>query len=452
MYSEYDNVAEPLTSIEEESDFLAKSFIDAYKIAIEKKECDLLQYLAIPKIEFTEKEKIFFKEKKQEMYSDARMHSELKDKGFEEVFDIIFNLVGKYYVGKHKKFWRPGIKHYVGAIWYIIYQCIKDVKTFSKEYQINYVDDGEQRCLFNFFNLYIHSILFNGKVLLPFETRKVIFAASALHPAQDDYIDNNEVNKEVLDDIYKKLLGKDIEYKVPQTKAIFDLVEIIYNKYNPKDNPTLVKIFTKLHEWQCKSMSQKSKGLSEEELLEISFMKGGYAFAFYGYIALGEMDMFQFRHFFSMGAIFQITDDLHDIEIDIANGVETVWTKIINEGSLLDDVMYGIIGVQRKFESITSIIQTLKKPVALRRMELFAVRLDLIKFYFANSKYFSDELINNIQFRFNIDVRTYMDRYKLEIDKIKTMDGLEKALMDMKKSYVHSFKKEYNYLQHGKSL
>lgn len=439
MYSQCDKIPNALNSIDQEAKFLVKEFLEGYNLAIEKKDYDLLKYFAIPKIEFTEQEKKIFQEKKKKFQSNSQMYSEFKSKSYKELLDKGLELTNKFYNGKHKRFWRPGLKHYGVAIWCIIYQCVKDVRNFSEEYKINYIEDGEQRCLFNFFNLYIHGILFTGEVLLPIETRKVMFAASALHPVQDDYIDNNEVSDEILNDIYIKLLGRDVECKVPEVKPIFDFIDVIYNKYNPKEHPILMEIFIQLHKWQCKSVNQKKEKLEDNELLEISFMKGGYAFAFYGYLALGEMDILQFRHFFGMGAIFQIMDDLHDIEIDLKNNVETIWTKKINDDIETDEALYGIIGVQRKFESLTTTISSLKRPVFLRRMELFAVRLDLMKFYLANRKYFSDKLIDNVQYRFNIELRPYIDGYKLRLDKLKTMDDFEKMLIDIKNSYTKAF-------------
>lgn len=439
MYSEYDNIPEPLNTIDEEADFVVREFIAAYKTAIKEKEYDLLKYFAIPEIEITENEKELFKEKAHDFQSNEGQLFNLEDKDFKQLLDKVFELAGKNYRGRSKKFWKPGLKHYAVAIWCVIYQCVRDVSSFSQEYQINYVEDGEQRCLFNFFNLYIHGILFTGKLLLPIEDRRIMFAASALHPAQDDYIDNNEVSKEILDDIHRKLLGQDVQCRDPKAKSVFDLVDVIYNRYKPEEHPKLVEIFIKLHEWQCKSMFQKSKKLKEEELLEISFMKGGYAFAFYGYIALGEMNAMQFRHFFGMGAIFQIMDDLHDIEIDIENEVETIWTKRINENLDTDEAMYGIIGTQRKFESITNEIPSLRKPVCIRRMELFAVRLDLGKFYLSNRKYFSNDLICNIQHRFGFDAEPYIDGYKLKLDQLKSMDDFKTVLLSLKDSYTKEF-------------
>ena len=47
----------------------------------------------------------------------------------------------------------------------------------------------------------------------------------------------------------------------------------------------------------------------------------------------------------------------------LENDVETIWTKRINKDVKADEVIYGIIGTQIKFENITNIIQSMRKTV-----------------------------------------------------------------------------------------
>lgn len=427
-------------TIDEEAKFIVKELIEAYKISVNNKECDLVEYLGIPKLDLTEEQRELFLSKSKEVIDEKEIY-ELQKKGdFKEKLDYIFGIVDKYYKENYKRFWRPGVKHYAIAIWYIIYLCVNDVDNFSKEYKIEYIDDGEQRCLFNYFNLYIHNVLFTGEILLDVDTRKTIFAASAIHPAQDDYIDKNNVTEESIELINRAIKGEIIEVGDEALKPTINLINFIYSRYPAKENPKLVDILLQLNKWQANSITQKKKkDIDEEELLEISFMKGGYAFAFYGYIALGKMNSMDFRHFFGMGAIFQIMDDLHDIEIDLKDSVETIWTKRINKNMKADEVIYGIIGVQKRFEEITNEIETLKRPVFLRRMELFAVRLDLTKFYFINRKYFSDDILENFELVYDVKIEEYLNEYELQMDQIKTMDEFKKVLIDIKNSYVKAF-------------
>lgn len=442
MYSNPEEIPAGKESLKEEAGFIVDSFIQAYKNGIIEKEYDLLNYFGIPEIKLTEEEIRYFNEKKNAIVEENRLDDNFSKSEFKEKLDYIFNLIDKYYNENYKTFWKPGVKHYAVAIWYILYQCADDIEVFSKEYGIEYVDDGEQRCLFNYFNLYIHSVVFTGEILLDIKTRKSLFAASAIHPAQDDYIDKKQVTKEVIDIIDRAIRGEKVQCNITEIIPVIRLIELIYENYPVKDNPILMEILLELNKWQIYSTEQKKReNIDEDELLKISFMKGGYAFAFYGYIALGKMDMLQFRHFFGMGAIFQIMDDLHDIEIDLENNVETIWTKRINKNEKADDAMYGIVATQMNFEAITNAISSLKRPVFLRRMELFAVRLDLSKFYLLNRKYFSSELLEKINIKYNIDIESYLDEFKLQLDGVSDIKSFKNMLFDIKDSYTKTFLK-----------
>lgn len=442
MYSEYDYIPADRESISEEAEFISKSFIQAYTESKSKDVVDIISYLCIPKMKIDSNNLNSIKNIdfiKGIDNNSSELIDKYKTMPLVDKLDQIFKLLNDKYNKKYKKRFRPGLNHYAVGLWYIIYQCVKDVKNFSREYNINYIDDGEQRCLFNFFNLYIHKVLFTGKLLIPYEDRKVIFAASAIHPAQDDYIDREEIDEKIINDIYSKIEGKQIDCNDERVVAIFNLIDVIYEKYNPKDNKELVEILKELHYWQIESTKQKLKNCAEDELLNISFMKGGYAFAFYGYIALGRMNMLEFRHFYGMGAIFQIMDDLHDIEIDLENNIETIWTKHIYNNQNADEVINGIIEVQRNFESITGPFKSLKRPVFLRRMELFAVRLDLFKFYLQNKKYFSDYIFDEFKDITQYDLDTYIEAYKMSMSNLKTMDEFEHILIGIKNSYTKQF-------------
>lgn len=442
MYNNPEEIPECNGSFEEEANFIIDSFIDAYKSGVINKNNDLLSYLGIPEINLSNEEIEYFNEKKNNFVDENEVIENINSNEFKEKIDYIFNLIDKYYKQNYKTFWRPGVKHYAVAVWYILYKCADDIENFSEEYGIEYIDDGEQRCLFNYFNLYIHSIVFTGEILLDLKTRKSLFAAAAIHPAQDDYIDKNDVNKDIIDIIDKSIKGEKVHTDNDEVMPVLRLIELIYENHPTDENPILVHILLELNKWQLYSMEQKKrKNIDEDELLKISFMKGGYAFAFYGYIALGKMDILQFRHFFGMGAIFQIMDDLHDIEIDLDNGVETIWTKKINKSENIDLEMYGVVATQMKFEEITNAIESLKRPVFLRRMELFAVRLDLCKFYLLNKKYFSDDLLDKVNVKYNIDLNSYLDEFKIQLDELSSIKDFKDRLFDIKDSYTKIFLK-----------
>ena len=306
---------------------------------------------------------------------------------------VIKSLMKEYFPSGGKLKAKPGSKHYMVLIWHLLYQASNDIRNFSKKHRLTFLKDGEIRCIYNMLNLYIHFLAIHGKLELSLQEREVIFAASALHPLQDDYIDEVGASPEIIKAIEDKLKGNEV--KVPDEKAqgIFDLIDVIYSLYPISQNPMLVTIFSKLHEYQCVSAEQKNENISDRDLLHISFMKGGYAFAFFGYIAHGDMTIEQFNHFFVMGAIFQICDDFHDLEDDLENGSTTVWTRSLKRNEKLDKVLSATISIQKYYEETTELIQDFQNPILMRRIELFGIRYDVFRFFLMNEKYFSESYV-----------------------------------------------------------
>lgn len=425
MYNDNGEVTAAHLTIGEEAAFITQSFSNAYFEAMATKEVSLFEYFAIPELEKNE-------EVIKTLDDQLANVSHLNTIEIEEILKMINRYIDK----SHRSFWKPKVNHYAIAIWYIIYECIEDLIRYSDKYDISYVEDGEQRCLFNYFNLYIHGVITTGKLLLPEDLREIMFAASAIHPAQDDFIDRNPVTEEMIIQMKKKIMGEEISSEFEDVNVVFRLIDIIYSKYPVSSHPELVEILLKLHEWQINSLDQQNRNLAEEDIIKISLNKGGYAFAFYGYMALGGLDKMAFRHFFGMGAIFQLMDDLHDIEIDLQENINTIWSKRIKEDGDLEEALYGLVGVQQNFEQMTTLIPSLKRPVFFRRMELFAVRLDFLKFYLINLNYFKDDFLNSMNSHTGIDFEKISKKYKVEIDTLATFSDFKDMLITLKTNFV----------------
>lgn len=217
---------------------------------------------------------------------------------------------------------KPRPIHFILFVLVQLRRAIKDMHNLMQHIGVTLGAEGESKCVYNMMNLYLHFLILNGKIVLTKDERQLIAAVSALHPLQDDYIDKENLTREVLDIITFKLQGYEFNfsqgcksnYLEKRFNGILKLIDIIYSHYPINHHPDLVYIFCELQRWQCKSLQQKV-GCTLTELLQISFMKGGYAFALFGYIALGKMSPSQFGYFFSMGAIFQLLDDLKDYEM-----------------------------------------------------------------------------------------------------------------------------------------
>lgn len=282
------------------------------------------------------------------------------------------------------------------AVFLLIEQALEDCRQFPSLYNFTFQRDGEVRALYNLLNLYLHYVTFHNTMHITKKMRKVYFAASALHPLQDDLLDEGTPSELAMTAIERAVKGEPLQmehsaFSVEEKTAgsIIELIAAIYQVYPIKKHGGLKEIFTALHAWQLQSKKQSTNNLSDEELLEISFKKGGYAFAFFGYLVTGRAPLEEFNHFYVMGAIFQLLDDLHDLPEDLDSESMTVWTRAFHQGEWADGPMNGIISLQHFFDTETRAVESFTNPGFLRRIEGFGIRYDIFRFYSMNKAYFS---------------------------------------------------------------
>lgn len=435
--SNFEQVPNYSESIEAEAELIVNLFLDGYHKAIDEKKVDLSDFLCISEMNVDEIKKL--SENFTINLSDLNF-GRCGEKDLEEIVESIYSQIEHLQKGESKGFLKPDLTLYIYCFLKMIRQCIQDVKGFNKEFDIHLTDDGELRCLLNYLNLYFHRFCFTKKLKPTKKHRKVMFAASILHPLQDDFIDQYGASEEMIAQIEKKLRGEEVTSKHDLIAKIYEMIDIIYGAYPIKKNPILKEIFVNLNEWQKISLDQKKDKLTEDEILRISFMKGGYAFAFFGYIAFGKLDMAQFRHFFGMGSIYQISDDFQDIETDVSDHIDTIFTRKIRGKQNLDDVLFGLVGVHSIFEEITPLVDSLIRPVTIRGVVLFVLRLDIVKSCLMNQHYFSYNFIELFKTRYEIDVTDYLSHYKSAVDNLKTLDDLESKIIIMNEQFVRKGK------------
>lgn len=306
---------------------------------------------------------------------------------------------------RQKHVFQPRHRHYLAHIWLTVHHSIIDIKAFCLKNGIVFNGDGEIRAFYNLMNLYLHAFVLYGKAHLSATDKELCICAAVLHPIQDDYIDGDNISLNAMAALSTLLKG-DLSVPTPccDVNSTFSVVKKIYGLLPPSRHPRLVEIFTELQKWQCESTRQKDESISTDDMIAISFMKGGWAFALYGYIVLKEMSNDQFIHFFVMGAIFQIMDDLHDLNDDINEDIETVWTREFRLNGNLDKVLMAFISLQQYFEDNTSTRGAFRNPALARFIELFGCRYDTFRFYCMHKDKFSCNINSSITRQFNIDL------------------------------------------------
>ncbi len=308
--------------------------------------------------------------------------------------------------------------------------CISDIRRFSKKLGLEYEHEGEIKTFYNYMNMMLHNFAVESSMRPRESKKRGYFVCSAIHPIYDDYIDSGMFDASFPARLSEYLNGSSFDPKNQYERSIFVLLEELKILFPLSKHKTLWHTLSELHDAQVRSHMQSFEDLTLEQTLEISFEKGGLAFAFYGYVVCGGLTELQFAHFYSMGAIFQLMDDLHDVEDDLTEGVMTVFTKDVKENGAIRRSLLGLVSMQDAFECKTGLVYDFKNPKLVRLIEMIGVRYDTTRFIalsaqfvdcnvmeFFREKYFLNKLSIESLFQ-NTREHENLDNYLLIIDRL----------------------------------
>jgi hypothetical protein len=188
-------------------------------------------------------------------------------------------------------------------------------------------------------NLWIANTL---QVLMnkPVDVSDSLFAYSMLYPYTDNYIDNPDINEDEKHMFSKRfrmrLEGVFLNPTNEYEQRIFSLVELIENDWDRKKHPGVYNSLLAIHGAQTRSIKLMSncETPSERELLDICIEKGGTSVLADGYLVNGQLTPEQEEFCFNFGVLLQFVDDIQDLQEDMADKLETVFTCAAREGTL----------------------------------------------------------------------------------------------------------------------
>jgi len=183
----------------------------------------------------------------------------------------------------------------------------------------------------------------NGK---PCPPNDAMYALALLHPLTDDCFDKGTADRQTVSGITRKLQGMDVPARNRSEAAIYGLVNDMYAAYPASEHPTLVHILQRLHGAQIKAEEQKNPAIADERIVDLSFEKGGLSLLAMGYIAFGGLTWKEAAFFYEGGTVFQLIDDLNDLAEDMADGVNTLWTRASMQGKPLDEPFNAMLHLQ----------------------------------------------------------------------------------------------------------
>ncbi len=168
---------------------------------------------------------------------------------------------------------------------------------------------------------------------LPVVVRPATFAYSLLYPYTDNYLDDPGIprasKQALVERLGGRLTGQRIDAVDQHQHRIFRLIETIEDEFDRVRFPDVYWGLLAIHRAQVESMEQQGGGqLEDDEILRISFAKGGTSVLADGYLAAGTLAPEVADFCFGYGVFLQLLDDLQDARADCAAGHQTMFSRL----------------------------------------------------------------------------------------------------------------------------
>lgn len=192
-------------------------------------------------------------------------------------------------------------------------------------------------------------------------------AYSLLYPYSDNFLDDPVVTGEEKREFSKRFRLRLSGYSVPAPSRleakISDLVEMIESEFPRSSFPDVFESLLAIHAGQEKSLRQhsSSKRWTESDLMDISIEKGGTSVLADAYLAKGYLSLENAAFSFGYGVFLQLIDDLQDVEEDLRNGHQTLFTLAASMGTL--------DAAANRLHAFTDVVLTLGSPRVFRNAD-----------------------------------------------------------------------------------
>ncbi|MDR7871062.1 MAG: hypothetical protein RIN55_09400 [Tissierellaceae bacterium] len=176
---------------------------------------------------------------------------------------------------------------------------------------------------------------------IPLELTPSIYGYSMLYPYTDNYVDNPDIDLIDKNKFNQKLnMVLNGEKQIPNNdheNRVFELVAKIESQFNRDDYTQVYESILLIQEAQIESLNQdKHSKMTVEEILPISFFKGGSSVLADAFLVKGNLSDYEMQFSFDYGTFLQLLDDLQDATEDKIEGHQTIFS-IQNKCDNLDE-------------------------------------------------------------------------------------------------------------------
>ncbi len=168
---------------------------------------------------------------------------------------------------------------------------------------------------------------------LAVEHTDAVFAYSMVYPYLDNMLDDagaSEAGKLALVAKLRDWLeGSERSADSPAEERLRALVGLIERRYPRAEFPGVYRSLLAIYNAQVKSLLQQRQEFPPppEDILSISFEKGGTSVLADGYLVAGRLDPADEDFCFGFGTILQLADDLQDVAEDVRCGHLTLFSQ-----------------------------------------------------------------------------------------------------------------------------
>ena len=170
----------------------------------------------------------------------------------------------------------------------------------------------------------------------PLNQSPAILAYSLLYPYTDNLIDDPMLSTQEKESFNTRLIQRlKGTYPLPvlaTEEKVYRLIDMIEQTFPRNQFPDVYEALLLIQQGQIDSITQQIKGIIpyEQNILKISINKGGASVLVDGYLITGDLTYEQQFFTYGYGFLLQLCDDLQDINQDLDQSHQTVFTQLAN--------------------------------------------------------------------------------------------------------------------------
>jgi len=288
---------------------------------------------------------------------------------------------------------------------------LEKIKQYDPEIELKYIYQAMR-------NLWIMNSL-HDYLDIKMTCSDSMFAYSMLYPYTDNIMDDVAKPREEKLNLHRKLKkwleGDECDPNSKIEQKIFTMVKLIESEFPREKYPLVFPSVLTIFNAQLKSLDQQKRGTLPyvNNILDISFEKGGTSVLADGFLLSGEMDEKQIDFCFCYGAFLQFADDIQDVLVDKHNYQMTIFSQLA-ENYQLDQLATKLLN----FITIVSDMH-LSDPIhqSLRKTIISNCYFLIIRAIGKNKMLYSKNFVQNIEQHFPVRF-SYFDKTRKKLTKI----------------------------------